>query len=152
MDDLSALGLGRDDDAATASSSDDGGGGLDELDGGDGDDAGTSSAHESAAEHGRGRGRRGRRRPRSRAARAVIAVGLALAAVLVVAGVAAGGFALHLASSWDDATTSLDDAFPSDADRNRNQQLPGFALFPSLSPRCCFRAPISLPSPLNNPK
>jgi len=35
----------------------------------------------------------------------------------VVAGVAAGGFALRLASSWDDATTSLGDAFPADADR-----------------------------------
>lgn len=45
-------------------------------------------------------------------------------------------------------------SFPSDADQNRNQQLPGFTLFPSLSlsPRCCFRVPISLPPPLNNPK
>jgi len=98
MDDLSALGLGRDDDATTssspASSSDDGRDGRDE-----------------------GRGRRGSRRPRSRAARALIGVSLALVALLVVAGLAAGGFALHLASSWDDATTTLDDAFPADAGR-----------------------------------
>jgi len=99
MDDLSALGLGRDD-ATDTSSSDTERAQRDEDD-----------------EHDEGRGRRGRRRPRSRAARALIGVSLALVALLVVAGVAAGGFALHLASSWDDATTTLDGAFPADADR-----------------------------------
>jgi len=103
MDDLSALGLGRDDDAAAAASSDDGRVERDDAD--------------ADGEQGPDRGRRGRRRPRSRAARTLIGVAVALVALLVVAGVVAGGFALHLASSWDDATTTIDDAFPADADR-----------------------------------
>ncbi|MBF4579641.1 LCP family protein [Frigoribacterium sp. VKM Ac-2530] len=103
MDDLSALGLGRDDDATDTSSSD--------------TEREQHAEREQRAEGDEGRGRRGRRRPHSRAARALIGVSLALVALLVVAGVAAGGFALHLASSWDDATTTLDDAFPADAGR-----------------------------------
>ena len=100
MDDLSALGLGRDHDATDTSSS--------------GTEREQRAEDDERDERDEGRGRR---RPRSRAARTLIGVSLALVALLVVAGVAAGGFALHLASSWDDATTSLDDAFPSDADR-----------------------------------
>ncbi|TWX35016.1 LytR family transcriptional regulator [Frigoribacterium sp. ACAM 257] len=102
MDDLTALGLGPDD-ATDASSSDDRRDERDEPDERDARD--------------RPRGRRGRRRPRSRAARTLLAVGAALVLMLVAAGVAAGGFALHLASSWDDSTTTLDDAFPADAGR-----------------------------------
>jgi hypothetical protein len=42
-------------------------------------------------------------------------------------------------------TSPLVVPFPSDADQNQNQQLPGFTLFPSLSTCCCFRVSISLP-------
>ncbi|WP_209559665.1 LCP family protein [Frigoribacterium sp. PvP032] len=92
MNDLSSLGLGvDDDDAADASSS---GGPRDP-----------------------GEGRRTRRGPRSRAARALLVTAVALVALLVAAGVVAGGFALHLASSWDDSTKTLDNAFPADAGR-----------------------------------
>jgi LCP family protein required for cell wall assembly len=90
MDDLSTLGLRLDDDDATTASSP-----VDER------------AHPDR--------RRRRRRPRSRAVRAVLATAVVLVALLVAAGVAAGGLALHLASSWDGSVTTLDDAFPVDA-------------------------------------
>jgi LCP family protein required for cell wall assembly len=106
MDDLSALGLGLDDDDATSSPTDD------ERDEREQRDVGASGGR-GGEPSGRGR----RLRPRSRARRVLLGATAALVALLVAAGVAVGGAALHLASSWDDSTTTLDDAFPADAVR-----------------------------------
>jgi LCP family protein required for cell wall assembly len=49
--------------------------------------------------------------------RTLLGASLALAVLVTGAGLVAGGFALHLASSWDDSTTTLTEAFPDEADR-----------------------------------
>jgi len=100
MDDLSTLGLHPGDDVATGPVPT--------------GPAATGPEATGPATTGR---RRGRRRRRSRAATAAIAAGVSLVLLVVAAGVAAGAFALHLASTWDDSTTTLDRAFPAEAER-----------------------------------